>query len=93
MTSRRKRGECRSCGATVLWCFQRNSKRWMPVDVEPVPTGNIRVFGDGLMVVLKGDELEQYREAGMKLHLSHFATCPEASAWRRRHPVRERAES
>jgi hypothetical protein len=43
-------GSCRSCGASILWCWTPNGKK-APID------------RDGK---------------------SHFATCPQADAWRRR---------
>ncbi len=42
-------GRCRSCGATVMWCWTQNGKK-APID------------RDGK---------------------SHFATCPQADAWRK----------
>lgn len=78
-----KVARCRSCGVTIVWCHTRAGKR-IPVDLDPTPEGNLRVFIDGLAVALTNGERAAYIEAGVPLHTSHFATCPQAAAWRRR---------
>lgn len=77
--------ECRSCGAEIYWAITNNGKR-MPVDYLPTPEGTIAIEypkGPLLAIVLHGDELLAAREAGEPLHLSHFATCPNAASHRK----------
>jgi hypothetical protein len=77
---------CRSCGAQILWAFTPKGKT-IPVEVVPSPKGNLRLFrdyngqGDNRVEYVSGSELN--REAGV-LYVSHFVTCPNAEAWRRR---------
>lgn len=59
---------CKSCGASILW-VQMPSKKMMPVDAQAK-----------MMVIVSADKQRgQVRAA----HTSHFATCPEASNFRR----------
>ena len=79
---------CKSCGAELLWAKTPNG-RMMPLDVQPVPDGNIKLLGDGTCEVLTKDDLEHIDEkcdlSGYvpRLHTSHFATCPGASQHRK----------
>lgn len=71
--------QCSSCGAPIVF-LETVTGRVMPVDPEPVSTGNLRVVGDraeaigGDPTLFSGDELR---------YVSHFATCPNASEHRR----------
>lgn len=73
-------GTCRAaaCRAPFQWAETANRRR-MPVDLEPVDVGNVRLTTRSLLVplaeVLKGAELEAARRAGEPLYLAHFATC------------------
>jgi hypothetical protein len=72
---------CRSCGKEVIW-VRTNTGKTMPVDSKPSPDGNVLLIRDlfgqveSCEVVKKGSKDE--------LHLSHFATCPQARKWRKR---------
>lgn len=76
-------GTCRSsvCGARFQWA-ETAKGRAIPIDLEPDPTGNVRLVarnyrpGSPLAEVLTGNELTQARRAGEQLYLAHFATCP-----------------
>ena len=72
---------CRSCGAPMLW-VRTTAGNLMPLDLEPVPGGNI-VLKDGLAHVLKGDLFEGMIDEGPR-YVSHFVTCPEAAKHRRK---------
>jgi hypothetical protein len=75
-------GRCRSCPAPVYWCVTGTGTP-MPVDVEPVANGNIQLSWNGeriLAVYLTGDLAAV---PGPK-RVSHFATCKDAKAWRKR---------
>lgn len=61
-------GTCRSCGARVEWATVAATGRRMPFD-PPV-------------TVLS--RLDEYVEVDMDRTRSHFATCPDAEAWRRK---------
>lgn len=74
---------CRSCGAEIL--FIKTGKGMMPVNAEPVQFNyqlgakDRVVTGNG--EVLPADIREDGKERGW---ISHFATCPDASKFRKR---------
>ena len=77
-------GECRSCGEAIEF-YRTRSGKWMPINVEADPAGNVRVdYKEGTVDVLSGSELLGARENGTKLRRSHFATCENADDWRKR---------
>jgi hypothetical protein len=56
----------------------------MPVDADPHPDGNVELTptadgGATARVVGKHE-----RTGGLRLHRSHFASCTDPAAWRRR---------
>jgi hypothetical protein len=77
---------CRSCGAPIIWAHTQSEKR-IPLDAEPDPGG---------MITLTEDKWGRKRADFLKLtplfppppaderYTSHFATCREATKWRRR---------
>ena len=75
-----KMSECRSCGEQIIWTVTSTGKK-MPVDADTSSEGTFRLeeSGDQMDVVAvfakKGSEPE--------LHVSHFATCPDRSSWRK----------
>lgn len=69
---------CVSCGKRIRWC-RTESGRICPLDPEPHDDGNILVDG-GIARVVRASERANYQE----LYKSHFATCPNAVAHRRR---------
>lgn len=72
-------GACASCGANIRWVKTEYGKA-MPIDFDPSPRGNIAII-DGLAVVDgKAVRLDDKRPR----YTSHFATCPNASAHRKR---------
>jgi hypothetical protein len=68
---------CRSCGAEIRWSITETGKR-IPLDPDPSPTGNIRLDFTTAHVLRADDDYQGPR------YVSHFATCPNASAHRRR---------
>lgn len=70
---------CRSCGAEILWCEATVTGRRMPIDPEPSPIGNLVLVHGGRFRVADNDDVPP-------LHLSHFATCPQANEWRKTVP-------
>lgn len=81
--------QCRSCDADIIWA-RTMTGRQMPVDAEPTEGGTVllenrqghiraTVYPDaGTQRALLNPETRK------RLHASHFATCPDANAWRRR---------
>lgn len=74
--------QCRSCQAPIVWARSQSTGKWMPIDDESVPDGNIRLDGDEFQV-LAGVRLESARTSGEHLHVSHFVTCPYSRQHRR----------
>jgi hypothetical protein len=76
---------CKSCHAPIRWVKMqaagRPGTRPMPVDYLPASDGNVSVLANGLARVLSAAERSQ---ALWPLYKSHFATCPNAVALRRR---------
>jgi hypothetical protein len=74
---------CRSCAAPVIWAVTE-AGRPMPVDAEPAPDGTVRLEDRGGPQPLARVVPAAKRFGVTGLRKSHFATCPEAGAWRRR---------
>lgn len=72
------------CGAPILWAKTAEGKA-MPVNVEPVDTGNVALLPTSppRATVLKASE----RYEGPRF-VSHFASCPDADLHRRRGKAR-----
>lgn len=86
---------CKSCSARILWAQLLDEKgerqrkpdgrfKAIPVDFDPVPNGNVILLhrtGQGIVcIVLRKGEIPA---AGVRLRVSHFATCPAAAKHRR----------
>lgn len=81
---------CRSCHAPVIWCITEQAKT-MPVDAEPSAAGTLTLQWRERSSALPGGAppLAKVVRADLRfgrtdLRTSHFATCPQASAWRKR---------
>lgn len=81
--------KCRSCGRPIVWA-KTLAGRSMPVDTDPDPEGNlllVEVDEDVKAVISISGLTEEARQAaqrvGVVLRTSHFATCPDATMWRR----------
>jgi hypothetical protein len=75
---------CRSCQAEIRWATLPDGKP-MPLDANPVDGGNVAVHRhlSGVLyarVLKAGEEPEPHERRGV----SHFATCSDAAAFRRR---------
>lgn len=68
-------GQCRSCGAAVEWAEVVKSGKRLPFDGEIVP---VRTQDD----LLGGGRVIEVVDTTVTP--SHFETCPDATAWRRR---------
>jgi hypothetical protein len=76
---------CRSCGAAIRWLEIRPGGKSMPIDSEPHADGNVLAdLNAGMGIVLSNASravvLEETPDE--PLYRSHFATCPDAAAWR-----------
>lgn len=67
--------KCRSCGAPVEWAKTQKGSA-MPLDPTPTPEGNM-VLVDGMA------RMRTAADAALEPRRSHFATCPQATHWRR----------
>lgn len=79
---------CRTetCQAPIIWARTKTGKL-MPVDAEPSPDGNVRVFevqGNVHARVVTDEEAERMRRdpLAVPLRTSHFVTCQRAADWR-----------
>lgn len=66
---------CKTCGAYIEWAKTREGKA-IPIDPELRLGGNIAFDNDGTATVVTPD-------ASVTRHVSHFVTCPNASAHRK----------
>lgn len=75
---------CRSCGAKIIWTETEATGKKMPIDyAEDAEKGNIVILDNGKARVLGGDALTEAQDERLKLHTSHFATCPNAKSHRK----------
>lgn len=70
---------CRSCDAAIEWCTWEDSGKAVPLDVGPSPKGNLAVVGDKVHRYTGIDAT-----LGREKRISHFATCPDSDAWRKK---------
>jgi hypothetical protein len=81
-----KTTDCKSCGAPIVWA-KPSPLKWLPVDPEPDPKGNVvlnEVHGEVIAKVLGRRDRDRLlkQNPGTVLHLSHWATCPNANGHR-----------
>lgn len=91
------RSACRDCKAPVRWARSTAAGKWMILDRDPVPGGNIslldgssyadgadraRVHGNGSV---PDANLQLDFDGGEKplAYVDHHATCPHADRWRK----------
>lgn len=72
---------CSSCGARIFWAHTIAGKA-MPIDADPVDTGNVLIDPDGKAIVL-GKPQHTPNLLGENRYTSHFATCPDANQHRK----------
>lgn len=78
-------GSCSSCGAPIRWARTVNGKA-MPLDADPVPSGNVRLgwIGGKQVAILLTDPAERAAaQIEGPVYLPHFATCPNANEHRK----------
>jgi hypothetical protein len=71
IASSRHDGTCRSCGAPIEWATVAGSGKKMPFNRPLVLEASLALD-------------DQIARVDLTKTTSHFATCPEADAWRRR---------
>ena len=85
---RAKATTCRSCNAAIVMAYTikkvkgRDVPSLMPVNLDPAPGGNVRLTMEGRRV--RAYVIGKAQTVGRAtLHVSHFATCPDAKNWRK----------
>jgi hypothetical protein len=80
-------GYCAACGASILKLRNNKTNKVAPIDLSSTDSGNIEIDATaGTYRVIPRAELEQRRLEGETVfYTSHFATCPEASSFRKQH--------
>ncbi|ETD31240.1 hypothetical protein [Williamsia sp. D3] len=83
---------CRGCKARIFFVSTDRSEK-MPVDVAPVPDGNLAITEapptrgrDGPLptaVVLRKGQALGMRYAGLPVYQAHFRNCPNADEFRK----------
>lgn len=80
---------CDACGAAFVFMkqkptFKNPDPKPNPIERLPSDNGNLLVEWSTLTYsVVKKDEIEKAKRMGIKLHTSHFATCPKKERFRR----------
>lgn len=76
---------CRSCNQPITWATNTKTGKPTPIDPTPVLGGNVVLTGeDPYQAEVVGKAEGERRQAlGMRLHVSHFLTCPQAGEWRK----------
>ena len=76
--------KCRKCGRPIVFLKHKDTGKVNPIEVEKVVEGNIVVdLSRGLYRIANGDEYGKAKIKGIKLHISHFARCPNAASFRK----------
>jgi hypothetical protein len=74
--------KCRSCKKPVVWTKTEKLGRNMPVDSDPIYSGNIMLRQPepgGPIIAITVQPHHQ-----VKRYISHFATCPNRARWRKK---------
>lgn len=82
-----KNGRCKGCGQEVFWIRTSGSKT-MPCDPDPVAYWE-KAKAKGKVVLANGQVVScvfdgDFNKATGIGYISHFATCPKASSFRRK---------
>lgn len=71
---------CASCSAEILWAVSTKTGKLMPVDPAPTRMGTLLITNrDGQAWATPLSKMA----APGPLHVSHFATCPNAASHRK----------
>lgn len=77
-----QRSLCRTCQAAIIWAVSESGTN-CPIDAEPVEHGNIVLTVRPPLAPL-ARVLSAGEQALASKYTNHFATCPDAPAWRHR---------
>jgi hypothetical protein len=77
-----ERTRCESCNAPIFWMETTNGKL-MPVDTK-AERRLVMVLNADTLILAGQDDADHIRMRSVPTFISHFATCPDADAWRRR---------
>ena len=75
-------GVCKHCHRRIRWARTRNG-RWMPLDPDPNPSGNVRLRGihpqGGLLAEVLGAQASLLGDADddEPRYMPHHASCPD----------------
>ncbi len=82
---------CSGCGIHIAWRFTPKGAK-LPLDPDPVPTGNVVINRSGIAVVLDRERLKKLEAREDRdrwpLYVSHFATCVNSDRFRKKAPPR-----
>lgn len=78
-----KTEKCRSCGEKIMFATTESGKI-MPVNKMPDENGNLVLEGDTVRYVGRPDEAPTLFEVEPVRYTSHFVSCPDRRAWRKR---------
>lgn len=80
------RSPCRSCAAPMVWAVTPSGKN-IPINPDPVPEGNLvvehKLRDDGRGHFWEARPPSPLLDQDKPKYVSHFATCPKASAHRK----------
>ena len=68
---------CKSCGAPLDW--QRLERGGKPIPLDPEPRADGNLYLDGGLV----RHVDLFTPRNVTRYVTHFATCPDAAAWRK----------
>lgn len=74
---------CSTCGAKIVWWLTPTQKL-IPVDPTPLLGGNMIEVGPGKAQFLTRIEVMEMKESDIPAYQSHFVSCADATAHRRR---------
>ncbi len=80
MNQLKKISTCKACNREILWLQNINTKKVSPIDARPKIDGNILILEDEETYRIVKNTEHHHGD----LHTSHFATCPNASEFRRK---------
>lgn len=78
---------CRACGAPLIWARHAATRKLAPLDARPNRyRGNIMLDTTErtYTILSRGEVAALATEDRVRLRTSHYATCPDAAAFRRR---------
>jgi hypothetical protein len=72
--------KCQGCGAPLRWA-KTEAGKWLCLEPQPDPAGNVVVGADGLARVLTGGLFDEPGEG--ERFMPHWARCPKAREFRK----------